>query len=135
MEEHPRFEEWSVNERIKYLRESILGIDKGKMAREVGITWSSLKSMEEGKIKASKSTINRIYRTYGVNPEWLLTGKGEIFKVEDLPERRNAFTFMRWILQNIPILMRKYCIKLDDEHQEELYEELYFDIQERFFVY
>lgn len=124
------FEEMSIGERIRYLREEILGIDKATMAREIGMGWSALHYIEQEKVKVTKQAINRIVKAYSVNPEWLLTGRGEIFIVEDLPEKRNIFTYIRWILKNVPVILRKNRIRITSE---DLKEELYLAVHDHFF--
>lgn len=124
------FEEMTAGERLRYLREEILGINKFTMAKETGMSHSSIYSMEEGKVKVSKQAIKRISKAYGVNPEWLLTGQGEIFIVEDLPRKRHVFAYTRWILKNVPVILRKHRIRITSD---ELKEELYIDVYDHFF--
>lgn len=51
-------------------------IKKTEMARRLGISDSSVSTMCSGKTNPSGQTVTMICREFGVNEEWLRTGKG-----------------------------------------------------------
>lgn len=57
-----------------------LGLTQKKFAEQVGITAGGLTDFIKGRSKdLSSSTVTNIVLQFGINPTWLLTGKGEIF--------------------------------------------------------
>ena len=64
----------NIGERIKYIRGSLTQPEFGKklgVGRNNVYTWESNKSMP------LSDTLFRIYKEYGVNINWLLSGEGE----------------------------------------------------------
>jgi transcriptional regulator with XRE-family HTH domain len=66
-----------IGERLVSLMKA-LKIKSGDFANKAEISQSLISNIIAGKNGPSKATINLICRTYGVNKEWLLTGKGEM---------------------------------------------------------
>jgi len=68
-----------MKERLKIIIKS-LGINQKKLAESVGLQPSTISDFMNGRFKSlSSDTIEKLYRVYGVNPLWLLTGEGEMF--------------------------------------------------------
>ena len=74
-----------MNNRIKEVRKST-GMTLDKFGECIGIKKSSLSTIESGKTNPSDQTILSICREFGVNEEWLRTGKGEMFIQRDNAE-------------------------------------------------
>jgi repressor LexA len=69
----------SVKDRLEQLMQ-VLGIkSQTEFARRVGVSRTTITEILNGKNTPSLSTINLISKTFNVNPEWLKTGKGEMF--------------------------------------------------------
>lgn len=77
-----------MNERLKKIREE-LSIQKGKkisrqyIADDLGVSVSNIESYELARRSPSSAFIRLFCDRYGVNEEWLLTGKGAMFKPLD----------------------------------------------------
>jgi phage repressor protein C with HTH and peptisase S24 domain len=68
-----------IKDRIKLLMDK-LGIKTfAELSRRTGVSKATLSEMFTGKHTPSTATINLISKTFNVNPEWLKTGKGEMF--------------------------------------------------------
>jgi len=71
-----------VGDRIKQFRIEH-GIKQMEMAEKLAIKQGSLSDIERGKVNVvTDRVIKDICREYGVNEEWLHTGKGEMIKDE-----------------------------------------------------
>lgn len=72
--------ETSINKRISYLRK-FLNFKSGRsFAEQIGISSTTFNDIEKGS-KPNYSTLEKIMRTFpDISAEWLLTGKGDIFK-------------------------------------------------------
>lgn len=62
------------------------GYTVNSLAREVGIDPSNLNKMIKGEQKITDKTIAKIVKVLGLNREWLLTGKGEMFEASNKDE-------------------------------------------------
>lgn len=65
------------------LRESGVVYNDNDFAEKVGLCSNFLSNMKTGKKSVSKKTAERIANTFPVNPEWLLTGVGEMLRPQD----------------------------------------------------
>lgn len=74
----------SINNRIYELRKNILNISMEKFGERIGITKSSVNSLEKGVNNPSEQTIKSICREFNVSIMWLKEGLGDIFT--NLPE-------------------------------------------------
>lgn len=74
-----------MNERIKQIRKS-KGMTLADFGKIIGIQSSGVSKMEKGVTSVTNQTINTIVREFGVNEEWLRTGKGEMFIQRDNAE-------------------------------------------------
>ena len=68
----------SVGERIKLLRKA-LGLNRKSFGNRIGRAYRTIQDWERGVNQPTISTVNRIARIFGVNPDWLLKGEGEMF--------------------------------------------------------
>lgn len=68
----------NIKKRIRFIRkEKNLTLDKFSSA--IGYSKQLLSFIENGKTQPSDELIHKVASTYGVNIEWLMTGKGEIY--------------------------------------------------------
>lgn len=81
----------TIGERIKYLRKDLLDLTMDEFGGRVGITKSSISTMESGKSNPSDQTVRFICREFNVNEEWLLTGEGEVFRAKSPSDEIAAF--------------------------------------------
>ncbi len=75
-----------VGRRIRAYRKK-KGLTVKQLAEIIGISQGSLSDIENEKTKPSAKTITSLVRNTDINPTWLLTGQGEMFKkpVKELP--------------------------------------------------
>lgn len=110
-----------MKKRIKQLRNS-LGLTQQKFADRLGLKRQTIAAYEIGNIEPSDSTLLLICKEFGINKNWLLTGKGDMYGmpedetaavVSDLLEEENPFYDL------IVGIMKTYK-KLDDKSQTAL---------------
>lgn len=70
-----------MNERVKLIRKR-LGLTQDQLAQRLGIGKAALSMIETGKTGLSTRNRNILVQELNVNPEWLETGRGEIFNAE-----------------------------------------------------
>lgn len=68
-----------MKDRIREVREHF-GLSMEKFGSRIGIGKASISLLESGKNNPSVQTITLICREFGVNEQWLRTGKGEMFE-------------------------------------------------------
>ena len=87
----------TISERIKQIRMNQPG---GKMSREafaqkLGMTSAMVQNIEEAETRLkggiSESTLKLICATFNINPLWLSTGEGEMYRELQPEERFKAF--------------------------------------------
>ena len=71
-----------MNERIKQVRLKF-DLTQSEFGERIGITKSSVSTIESGKSNPSDQTIRSICREFSVNESWLRTGEGEPFSPPD----------------------------------------------------
>lgn len=122
-----------MKDRIKEIR-TYNKLSMEKFGERIGITRSSVCKLESGENNPSEQTIKLICKEFGINKDWLLTGKGEP-TIEASQEERYAInvgklqradneTIMRWVnaiaetdpelLSEIEKFMRK-ILEIEDE--------------------
>lgn len=73
-----------INERtlqaIKQIVRDIPTLNKGKLAEECGIGASKFSEILNGRMSAGTDIMAVLVVNYHIDPNWLLTGKGEMFK-------------------------------------------------------
>lgn len=67
-----------VNFRIKKVRKN-LGFTQKEFAKKLGLSQNHLSYIERGERKVFQNLINAIFIEFGVNREWLKTGKGNVY--------------------------------------------------------
>jgi len=89
------------NQRLFQLRES-LGLSFEKFASHLGVHAMTVRRWETGEVEIAAKNVHKIAATYGVSPDWLLHGKGEMTatKPEEIDLRSLAV---------IPILSARPC--------------------------
>lgn len=70
-----------MNERIKMIRKA-LNMTQEQLAQRLGIGKAALSMIETGKTGLSSRNRNILIQELNVNPEWLESGKGEMFNAE-----------------------------------------------------
>ena len=70
-----------MNERIKIIRKA-LNMTQEQLAQRLGIGKAALSMIETGKTGLSSRNRNILIQELNVNPEWLESGKGEMFNAE-----------------------------------------------------
>ena len=78
-----------MNERIKQVRLKF-DLTQSEFGERIGITKSSVSTIESGKSNPSDQTIRSICREFTVNESWLRTGEGEPFSHPDRKEALEA---------------------------------------------
>lgn len=68
-----------MNERIKQLRQS-LGLTQDEFGGRIGITKSSISTMESGRSNPSEQTLKSICREFGASYLWITTGAGPMLE-------------------------------------------------------
>lgn len=68
-------------ERIKMIRKA-LGITQEQLAQRLGVGKAALSMVETGKAGLSARNRNALVQELNVNPEWLDSGRGEMFNAE-----------------------------------------------------
>lgn len=113
----------TIGDRIKYVRKEIL---KNKSQKDfgdmIGLKANSVSCIETGTNNPTEQTIKAICREFGINKDWLLTGKGTIY---DLPEDEIAAVVSDLLEESNPfydliIGIIKTYQKLDSKSQEAL---------------
>ncbi|KAA0257186.1 helix-turn-helix domain-containing protein [Deferribacter autotrophicus] len=71
-----------ICKRIKQIRKD-LNVSQKEFAATIGISQGHLSKIERGEHSPDKPIIMSIAYSYGINPDWLLTGEGEMFRTND----------------------------------------------------
>jgi transcriptional regulator with XRE-family HTH domain len=71
-----------IGSRIKLLRKS-LGLSQKDISEKAEINRVYLNRIESGKYNPSFNTIYHILKKFNVSVDWLLTGKGQMFLIDD----------------------------------------------------
>lgn len=71
----------TINDRITLVREKS-NLSMEKFGYKIGITRSSINSIEKSVNNPSEQTIKLICREFNVNPYWLKYGKGDMFNIK-----------------------------------------------------
>ena len=80
-----------MNERIKYLRESILKKNQDEFSKDLGLSRNYISLIENGQRNLSDQSIKVLCSLYGVNEEWLRFGTGEPFVPQSQKEKLLGF--------------------------------------------
>ncbi len=82
--------------RLKYLRKEILKLNQVDFAKNIHISQPQYSLLEKSLRVLTDRTFNDICREYNVNPTWLRTGEGDVFKTSSfdfysLTEKEQVF--------------------------------------------
>lgn len=80
-----------MNERIKYLRESVLKKNQDEFSKDLGLSRNYISLIENGQRNLSDQSIKVLCSLYGVNEEWLRFGTGEPFVPQSQREKLLGF--------------------------------------------
>ena len=89
--------------RVKLIRKA-LGLTQEQLSQRLGIGKTALSMIETGKARLSTRNRNILVQELNVNPDWLETGKGEMFNAD--PSFAASFgrsTDMSMPLQSVPL--------------------------------
>ena len=89
--------------RVKLIRKA-LGITQEQLAQRLGVGKTALSMIETGKTRLSTRNRNILIQELNVNPNWLETGRGEIFNAD--PALSSSFghgSEMTMPLQSVPL--------------------------------
>lgn len=92
-----------MGERVKLIRKK-LGVTQEQLAQRLGIGKTALSMIETGKTRLSTRNRNILVQELNVNPDWLETGKGEVFNAD--PAFAASFgrsSDMAMPLQSVPL--------------------------------
>lgn len=59
-----------------------LGLTQGDFGEPIGLKAYYISDLENGRIKPTKKITKLFYHQYGLNEDWLLTGNGEMFLLD-----------------------------------------------------
>ena len=111
----------TINERIKKLRGS-LKLTQEEFAERLGIKRSTIAAYETGRNEPVDSVISLICREYGINEEWLKSGKGPMKKKE--PEDILDKVIESYHLPKETKILVEVYGQLNQEHQNAICEYL-----------
>ena len=109
----------TINERIKYFRKE-KKLNQKQLAEMLGITRSGVSYMEQYGSTVADSSIRTICSVYGLNEEWLRTGKEpmyiepDVFSLDDFCKQHEATPQELEAIKayfELPPDIRKYLIK------------------------
>ena len=98
-----------MNERIKELRKA-LKLSQTEFGSKFGVGLGVIKNFEYGLTVPSEVQLNLICATFNVNPEWLLDGKGEMFR--EMSHNEKVAAFISEALADEPEAFRRRFIEL-----------------------
>jgi len=73
-----------TSERLREVREE-LGLTQERMGQRLGYSQSTYQRYESGKNKLPLDLVNGLKAEFSVNPDWLVSGEGEMFIRESAP--------------------------------------------------
>ena len=117
-----------MNNRIKEVRKRA-GLNQDQFGKNIGITKSSVSTIESGKSNPSEQTILLICREFHVSEEWLRTGRGDMFVPQSREEEIEA-AVQRLLSGQRPDFKRRLVTVLSalNEDQWEVLEEKLLEI-------
>jgi transcriptional regulator with XRE-family HTH domain len=70
-----------IGERLKIIRKK-LSLNQKNLTKELGLSQGLYSNYESGRVKLSGKLIALLSIKFNINPDWLLTGEGEMFKAD-----------------------------------------------------
>ncbi|WP_077369674.1 helix-turn-helix domain-containing protein [Anaerosalibacter sp. Marseille-P3206] len=104
-----------MNNRVLQLRKE-LELSQEKFGKRLGVTGAGISKIESGDRNLTDQMIKAICREYYVNEEWLLEGKGEMFRTQD-----DLLKVIADNLGNMDPMEERFLIeyfKLPEEHRK-----------------
>ena len=92
-----------MGERVKLIRKA-LGMTQEQLAQRLGVGKTALSMIETGKARLSSRNRNLLVQELNVNPDWIDTGKGEMFNAN--PALSSSYGHgleMAMPLQSVPL--------------------------------
>lgn len=110
----------TINERVKELRK-IKKLTTEKFGNSLGVSRAAISNIENGNRRVTDQMFTSICREYGVNPDWLRTGEGEMFSGD---QEEYLFRWVGRVLKDKPESFKKrylnFLSSLSDEDWEAL---------------
>ena len=106
----------TINNRIKYFRKEIKGINQKEFAKVLGVTQSGVSYMEQKGSTVADSSIKAICSVFDVNEEWLRNGTEPMlaqpttFSLDDFAKAKGATP--------LELKMMKTYFELNSRHQK-----------------
>ena len=91
-----------MGERLKLIRKT-LGLTQEQLAQRLGVGKTALSMIETGKSRLSSRNRNILVQDLNVNPEWIESGKGEMFNAEPNLTPFTLRTDRSLPLQSVPL--------------------------------
>ena len=84
----------SINQRIRYLRKSVLGLNQRQFASDLGMAQTGVSGMEQEGATVTDRVIKSICLTYNINEDWLRTGSGP------MQVKKDSFDLTQYVLEH-----------------------------------
>ncbi|MBI3584011.1 MAG: helix-turn-helix transcriptional regulator [Nitrospinae bacterium] len=134
----------TIGERLKYFRKK-KNMTQGELAIALGVTAGFISKIESGLQKPSEPIIKLLEYSYGLNKEWILTGKGEMYyascggegeEIKEAVKHEPAnLNLLREVIEKVETLFEKEDLDLPPKKKAKLiiliYEELLEDESKR----
>ncbi len=82
----PDFKSMTINERVKYIRKDVLGMNQSDFASKLGMRQTGVSTYEQNGKTVTDTTVNIICLVFGINEIFVRTGEGPIFN--DVPDKK-----------------------------------------------
>lgn len=107
-----------MNERVRRLRER-LGMSQEALGEALGIGRSAVSRIENGKNTLTEQNIKLLCQMFGVNREWLLTGKGEMMAA--IPSGELAALARRYELREKDYVLIEKLLKMSPRERDGIF--------------
>lgn len=98
------------NDNIRALRKA-LDLTQSEFGRKIGVSRNVINNLELGRVEPSDLIINMLCKTYNVDPTWLETGEGEMFRA--LSRREEIADFVgKTLADDSGTLTAEFTLKL-----------------------
>ena len=110
----------AINQRftnaVNFLLDSGKALSKGQISEKLSFKRSTFSELLNNRSNVSAETIAVFCDEYGVNSDWLLTGKGDMFKKEGLVQQAHNYVSST-ITQQQTINNTEDCQQLKEENK------------------
>lgn len=99
-------------QRIKFVRKR-LRLDQRVLAKNLGLGATTISNIESGMFRMNNDCVRKMCENYGINEEWIRTGKGEMMVSDylDTAEREKLIKELQTILEKLTIEQLKRLVK------------------------